>query len=86
MELAFLVYAISLLKSMSTALCLLGVVMLGMAFLFSMAYVESSRDDSAPWKWAKIWFFTAIVFFCTSAFIPSQKTAYMMVGAYAALW
>lgn len=84
MELAFLVYAISLLKNISTTLFILGIMMLVMAFFFSMAYAESSDRNPSTWKWAKIWFFTAIVFFCTSAFIPSQKTAYMMVGAYAA--
>ena len=84
MELAFLVYTISLLNSISTILVILGIVVLLLSFFFCMTYYGSCYCDTSAWKWAKIWFFTAISFFCVSALIPSQKTAYMMVGAYAA--
>ena len=86
MDLALLVYAISLLKGIGTfcvgMLLLCGVVMIA-NFLY---WADGYGDDRTPGCISRAWkaFWVAIVCFWLLILLPSERTAYTMVGAYAA--
>ncbi len=101
MELAFLVYFISLLNSMTGVFFALAFtsVVLVVAYALTASdyytkYTEGCRSKdqvelfktktARAWMWSKIWMGMSVAFFMFANAIPSQKTAYMMVGAYAA--
>lgn len=101
MELAFLVYFISLLDSMTGVFFALAFTSVVLAFAYLMTsadyhskytngYVSKDKVElfktktARTWKWFKIWLGMSVAFFMFANFIPSQKTAYMMVSAYAA--
>lgn len=89
MDLALLVYAISLLKPIDDALgfvniCITLLVCLGLFF----ALINAVDYDGEFWAWFKSKLVWMVVTFCVvgtiKIFIPKEKTAYMMVGAYTA--
>ena len=101
MELAFLVYVISLLDNITVTLRVLAVCSGGFAFAYlltssdyhSLCASRGISEDRAElfktnaaktWKWFKIWVGIGVAFIGFANIIPSQKTAYMMIGAYAA--
>ena len=101
MELAFLVYFISLLDSMTGVFFALAFTSVVLAFAYvltasdyhskytvgciSKDQVELFKTKTArAWMWSKIWMGMSVAFFMFANVIPSQKTAYMMVSAYAA--
>lgn len=89
MDLALLVYAISLLKPIDDALgfvniCIILLVCLGLFF----ALVNAVDFDGEFWKGFKSKLVWMVALFCfigaIKVLIPKEKTAYMMVGAYMA--
>lgn len=84
MELALLVWAISILKPITILLVLLA----AMGTLTLVAnWICWADPHSTPFMGSKwTWFVAAVTLFLStlSAVIPSTKTAYIMVGAYAA--
>lgn len=101
MELAFLVYSISLLNSMTCVFIALAIASGILAFAYGLVtsvyhskytsrYYDKDQIEffkakgAKTWKWTKIWLSMGAAFVVFANFIPSQKTAYMMVGAYAA--
>lgn len=80
MELALLVYVISLLPSIG-AVAILVSFLGGIGILFVWGATIEGLFKSRVWP---IIFTLVWVFWCMVAmFIPSEKTAYLMVGAYA---
>ena len=98
MDLALLVYAISLLPSLSSffvsLVAGLGLVSIGMLFYLGDAGYRSyyneaenaAHADTATkckkWLWRNLWL--SLTFCLVLVFLPKEKTAYMMVGAYTA--
>ena len=81
MELALLVYLISLLPSIGAAAMLISFLG-GFALIFLWGAVlidDIFKSRLWPTIFTLIWAFWAFV----AMFIPSEKTAYLMVGAYA---
>ena len=81
MELAILVYLISLLSSIGAAAVFVSISG-GIALIFLWGAVlidELFKSRLWPAIFTLIWVFWAFV----AMFIPSEKTAYLMVGAYA---
>jgi len=86
MDLALLVYAISTISSIKILLGLL-IALSAFACLGLLIYLSDQYGDSKkPWIWKRIKIWFGIGLFCSfiSVLLPSQKTAYTMVGAYAA--
>jgi membrane-bound ClpP family serine protease len=84
MELALLVWVISILHPIGTILGILA--FLGMLVLLANLICWTDRH-SKPFmgkKWTWIVATTTLFLVVTSAVLPNQKTAYIMVGAYAA--
>ena len=85
MDLALLVYAISLLKPLNDAL---GVVNICITLLVCLGLFFALINAVNHWKWFKSKLVWMVVTFCVvgtiKIFIPEEKTAYMMVGAYTA--
>lgn len=90
MDLALLVYAISLLQPVNSALSFVGwsSCFLVVAGLFISLISQGDREGEAIWAFVKPkikWFVALFVVAGTlQVFIPKEKTAYMMVGAYTA--
>lgn len=85
MDLALLVYGISTLENLKVFLGLImGACAACSLFLVMNSTFISREEEAKYWKWAK----RCVVVFCVIGFLqvllPSQKTAYTMVGAYAA--
>lgn len=86
MDLALLVYSISLLKGISiffaVLLALCGITMLG-NFLY---WVDDYGDKREAGIVKRVWkaFWIGVVCCWALIILPSEKTAYTMVGAYAA--
>lgn len=86
MDLALLVYGISLLAGTKAFFATL----LGCSILFAIGnfihWAESYGDKHTPGCIQRSWktFWVAIISFWILIFIPSERTAYTMVGAYAA--
>lgn len=81
MELALLVWVISILKPVTILLALSGVILI-VVFLGMMSDYANGRRLKTRWYW--ITGTVASVLIALSAIIPSERTAYLMVGAYAA--
>lgn len=88
MDLALLVYAISTLEGLKDIVgCLFGLSMIVCSALFIYMgdqYGDDNQNKTWAWKRIKLWFGSGL--FCLFVFVmlPTQKTAYTMVGAYAA--
>lgn len=83
MELAVLVWLISMLNALGAL-----TVMLAIASLLAMAVflivISESYGEKVSYRNPALAFVLAIFLFLVSIAIPSEKTAYIMVGAYAA--
>lgn len=83
MELALLVYAISLLEGLRTFL-VVAAFAAGMVIIGSgIATLESYDDTAAAKRWFKRSVITLAVLGFLSTLIPTERTAYIMVAAYA---
>ena len=87
MLIAFLIYLINVFESIQTLayiLLIIGVCLIGVAFLFSVA--SNSLDDEIDEKVAKkVIKFSSIFFIVLSlivVFVPKSETMYLMIGAY----
>lgn len=81
MELAFLVWVISTLKGVSVMLGLLSGIFIIVSFCWIMAGTD--YGETVRWKLVIGLFSLGVFFGLLNVMIPSQKTAYIMVGAYA---
>ena len=88
MDLALLVYGISTLQGVKAILG--GLVALSFAICLALfiymgdQYGEDNKNKTWAWKRIKMWFAAGLVSVFFFALLPTQKTAYTMVGAYAA--
>lgn len=83
MELALLVYAISLLEGLRTFL-VVAAFAAGMVIIGSgIATLESYNDTAAAKRWFKRSVITLAILGFLSTLIPTERTAYIMVAAYA---
>lgn len=83
MELALLVWVISILKPINLLLVVLAVMGIFTLAINWMCWVDPHSTPFMGSKWT--WFVAAVTLFLAtvSAVIPNTKTAYIMVGAYA---
>lgn len=88
MDLALLVYAINTLSGIRGILgALVGLsilIVLGLFIYMSDQYGEDNKNKLWAWKRVKMWFGIGLTAVFLVVLLPSQKTAYTMVGAYAA--
>lgn len=88
MDLALLVYAISTLegvKAILGGLVALSIVICVALFIYmGDQYGDDNKNKAWAWKRIKMWFATGLASLFFFALLPTQKTAYTMVGAYAA--
>ena len=86
MDLALLVYGISLLKGVSAFFAVLlgvcGLFLIGNLIHWGDSYGDKYTAGFISRSWKGFW--VAVICFWVLIFIPSEKTAYTMVGAYAA--
>ena len=84
MELALLVYVISLLEPVSRLLTLLAFLLGSLAGITWFWYgVSSIEEFGMRFKWPGITTAIFCLVMVLNVLIPSEKTAYLMVGAYA---
>ena len=81
MELALLVWIISILKPVTMLLSISG-ALLTVVFVVMMAAYADGAKLKTRWYW--ITGMAAFVIIAVSSMLPSERTAYLMVGAYAA--
>lgn len=88
MDLALLVYAINTLSGIRGILgALVGLsalIVLGLFLYMGDQYGEDNKNKLWAWKRVKMWFGIGLASVFLVVLLPSQKTAYTMVGAYAA--
>lgn len=86
MDLALLVYGISLLGSLSPVLVITALMSLAFVFIQFMYWVDGYGDDRTEGCLRRGWkaFWVGIIAVIMLVVLPSEKTAYTMVGAYAA--
>lgn len=99
MDLALLVYGISLLQGISgflAAIIIISAAGVGFFFIWNASetdrrsYYSQSENDTREAngvmciKWIKRLFVTGLIASFVMIFVPTEKTAYTMVGAYAA--
>lgn len=83
MELALLVYGVSLLDGVHNFLGLVSLVV-GLGLIASgIGAIESYGDTTKPKLWFKRCLVTLFTVGLITTFIPNQRTAYIMVAAYA---
>lgn len=86
MDLALLVYAISLLKGIwsffTFMLLVCGGVLIGNFFYWIDGWGDERTKGCVSRAWKAFW--VAVVCFWVLIFLPSERTAYTMVAAYAA--
>ena len=88
MDLALLVYAISTLEGIKaitgSLVGLSALICLALFIYMGDQYGDDNKNKAWAWKRIKLWFSSCL--FCLFVFVmlPTQKTAYTMVGAYAA--
>lgn len=83
MELALLVYGVSLLDGVHNFLGLVSLVV-GFGLIASgIGAIESYGDTTKPKLWFKRCLVTLFTVGLITTFIPNQRTAYIMVAAYA---
>lgn len=80
MSLALLVYAISTLTKLSVLLAILSLLLVVVTAITTIAVADSGRPPKM-WKWGLP---LTLAMLTVVVLIPSEKTAYTMVGAYAA--
>ena len=83
MELALLVYGVSLLDGLLNFLGLVAVAAITGVLVSGIAYAEVPGGTSGPKMWLKRCVVTLFAVGFISALIPNQRTAYIMVAAYA---
>lgn len=83
MELALLVYGVSLLDGLLNFLGLVAVAAITGVLVSGIAHIEIHGDTSVPKMWLKRCVVTLFAVGFISALIPNQRTAYIMVAAYA---
>lgn len=83
MELALLVYAISLLSSINAFMVLITATASIVAAIWWLGWVVSRDYKPIPATWPRRWLIAAILLSFITSLVPSEKTAYLMVGAYA---
>lgn len=92
MELALLVYGISVLSGITVILAIT-IFLCGLAIVSTLIGFENNRwkykdDDSEYWNKTKtdVWKYVRVIAVLSvlCALIPSKQTSYIMVGAYAA--
>ena len=83
MELALLVYGVSLLDGLLNFLGLVAVAAITGVLVSGIAHIEIHGDTSGPKMWLKRCVVTLFAVGFISALIPNQRTAYIMVAAYA---
>ncbi len=81
MELALLVWIISILKPVTHLLGWIAALLV-VIFVVMLAALAEGASLKAYWYW--IVGTTIIVLITTATLLPSERTAYLMVGAYAA--
>lgn len=84
MDLALLVYAISILKPLNVTFSLLAMLT---TVVLGIVIIVNSTDDLLPKTFTSIRRWCLSIFVVSGigvVFIPSERTAYMMVGAYTA--
>lgn len=88
MDLALLVYAINTLSGIRGILgALVGLsalIVLGLFIYMGDQYGEDNQSKLWAWKRIKMWFGIGLASLFLVVLLPGQKTAYTMVGAYAA--
>lgn len=87
MDLAILVYVISVLPQLKTMLWLLGGVAGILLVIHIICYIDFSptaEAEASSVKRIKVYATTILLLAFTQILIPTEKTAYTMVGAYAA--
>ena len=88
MDLALLVYGINTLSGIRGILgALVGLsilIVLGLFIYMGDQYGEDNKNKLWAWKRVKMWFGIGLAAVFLVVLLPSQKTAYTMVGAYAA--
>jgi len=82
MELAFLVWGISLLSGITVVLTILSIIFA----VFAIGWLGTGADygNEIRWKLVIGLFSTSVFMTMVNIAVPSEKTAYMMVAAYAA--
>lgn len=83
MELALLVYGVSLLNGLLGFLLALAIVTAMGVIISGGLCLESYGDTAAAKLWLRRWLIALAVIGFTSVIIPNERTAYMMVAAYA---
>jgi hypothetical protein len=86
MELALLVYAISLISNFQFLVgVLIGVFLMaaGGLFITSSDWTSNKEEEKYFRKWSKLFLIFAFSLSFVFATLPSEKTMYVMVGAYA---
>lgn len=88
MDLALLVYVINTLSGIRGILGALAglsaLIVLGLFLYMGDQYGEDNNNKLWAWKRVKMWFGIGLASVFLVVLLPSQKTAYTMVGAYAA--
>jgi NADH:ubiquinone oxidoreductase subunit 6 (subunit J) len=90
MDLALLVYAINTLPGISIVLGILAslsAVIILCLFMYMVDQTDRNQDkENIAWAWKriKIWSGIGLAMVFLVVLLPSQKTAYVMVGAYVA--
>lgn len=87
MDLALLVYAISTLESFIVFLTILMIACAILAFVYALNTIDTWKPEAKIanyWKMAKRYALVSVCLGFVLVVLPSQKTAYTMVGAYAA--
>lgn len=83
MELALLVYAVSLLDGLLKFLTIMcAAAMLG-AVASGVALLESYNDTTVPKRWFRRSLVSLAIMGFIGTLIPSERTAYIMIAAYA---
>ena len=86
MELALLVYVISLLKPIGIAIGISTFIVGVVALLWWIGWLATRDyrpDDQVSSKMPRRWTIATVLLILVSSVFPSEKTAYLMVGAYA---
>ena len=83
MELAILVYAISFLESLLNFCAAIWAAAFLVMLASGITILEGYRDTSMPIKWFKRGAIALVAASFIGALIPSERTSYMMVAAYA---
>lgn len=88
MDLAILVYVISVLSDLKTVLALLmgaaGILLVLSIVVYVYSPPSDEKEEAKALKRVKMFAASIVMFMFVQILIPTEKTAYTMVGAYAA--